>query len=652
MGREREREKGGEDGDGDKKKRGGKKMVVPSDILQKLLYIFFFFIIILQLYYILSYFNDNNNRFKKRYYYNTAKGMRKRKGVDDMLFSQTEFISNNNNNNNNNEDDYYYYCYYDQEKEDDDDDDVEKKKEDMEERNNNNNNNNSNDHSGATINDDDNDDENDSFFPKCHDKFNNNKDCVTLNYQIFDKHTHKKLLDPDLNQKYLLPNSQKIPRRGGRNRIGYCGFGKLLYDAENKEWSCQCFAPDFFGGETCDEIGKTLIKENNCTRVAHASDVLNTDVSTFNPFSEGICSRCVSPDTQAPVINAGVPLCKSIVNNNDEDDKEEEDDDSSSNNNNKRQVILDRSNPCKYDALNPHLFSSPNNFYVPGYGCVCDYHNGFVEVALPSSQNYIKKEEISNACIKIGKDQPSSFHRADVAYYTLNGNFKPIQVHSFKELEHPFNIIFPKARELLVKQTISKDSDNYDWLNRVIKPKRKHPIRRLNYPKSKWPVVHKRSLVNHYSTRSTTYPISAYRLANGCGNEAKHWYEVTTDRYMANAVLGRPIVYTYYTGTPWTGRVTLNPLGALYGKYYGATLMTKPGEVVRLDTRGYESEESYLRDNRNIIIENIAVTTGNNNNNNTANTAVTIPPDYKKEMMDESTIVYVPLLFISYEITD
>ena len=543
----------------------------------------------------------------------------RKKGIDDIIFSQTESeISNIGINN----DDYFHY-YYDRGDDDDDDD-----------------NNNDDDVSlgvigGSTIINNNNNDNKKDFFPKCHEKMDkHSKDCVALNYQIFDKYTHKRLLDPDLKQKYLLPNSEKIPRRGGRNRIGYCGFGKLLYDAETKEWSCQCFAPDFFGGETCDEIGQTLIKENNCTRVANASDVLNTDVSTFNPFSEGICSRCVSPDTQAPVVNAGVPFCKNIVNNDDDDNDKDE---------NEIKIILDRTNPCKYDALNPHVFSSPNNFYVPGYGCVCDYHNGFVEVALSSSQSYMKKKEISNACIKIGKDQPSSFHRADVAYYTLNGNFKPIQVHSFKELEHPFNIIFPKARELLVKQTIGKESDNYDWLNRVIKPKRKHPIRRLNYPKTKWPVVHKRSYVNHYSTRNTTYPISAYRLANGCGYETKHWYETTTDRHMANAVLGRPIVYTYYTGTPWTGRVTLNPLGALYGKYYGATLMTKPGEVVRLDTRGYKSEESYRRDNRNI--ENINVTTG-------SSTAVTIPPDYKKEMMDESSIAYVPLLFISYEIED
>ena len=103
-----------------------------------------------------------------------------------------------------------------------------------------------------------------------------------------------------------------------------------------------------------------------------------------------------------------------------------------------------------YDALNPHSFFSPNNIYFPGYGCVCDYHNGFVEAILPSSINI--KKEISNACIKIGKDQPASFHRTDVAYYTLNGNFKPIQVHSFRELEYPFKVIFKDAQELLIKQ--------------------------------------------------------------------------------------------------------------------------------------------------------------------------------------------------------
>ena len=608
-------------------------MVVPSKILQKLIHFLLFIILVLQVYIMLLYCNDNidddDKCYKKNnHYYYRAKNR-----------SFDEFIFNQNN--------ASMYSDYDGEEENDYDDG---------DKDNDNNNNTSN--IGRTSIDSlvgTSDDAQLSYFSKCYDdddvdhhdyddqRMKIKKQCVAMHYPVYDKHTHKKILTPDLKQKYLLPNSKQIPRGGGgggkKKKLGYCGFGKLLYDTETKEWSCQCFAPDYFGGEMCDAMGSRLVKENKCTRVAEASNILNTDISTFHPFIDGICSRCVSPDTQVPVINAGVPLCQDIITEYNEDEITD------NNNSNRNLAKIDRSNQCKYDALHPDLYSSPNNFYVLGYGCVCDYHNGFVEVTLPSRQfdkdkkDYdIKRKEVSHACIKIGKDKPSSFHRTDVAYYTLNGNFKPIQVHSYKHLEYPFNVVFANAKELLVKQRIAKKSDNHDWLNRVIKPKRKHPIRRLDYPRAKWPVVHKKSLVNHYNKRDTTYPISAERLANGSGYETKHWYETSSDRHMANAVWGRPVIYTYYTGTPWTGRVTLNPLGAVYGKYYGATLMTKPGQVVRLDVRGYESEKK--------------ISTTTTNTTNTTPTAITIPPDYKSEMMDESSIIYVPILFLSYEIED
>ena len=553
-------------------------MIIPTNILQILLYFLLILIFILQVYNIFSiYYNTNHSQYHC-YYHD-----KERNNDKDITFPQIEMILDNDDDEEDedegNNDDYHS---------------EEGKKNNVE----------------------------NEYFSECYD--NSNDDCVALKYPIYDKQTYRKLIEPTLKQKYLLPNSDKIPKKGMK-KIGYCGFGKLLYDNKTKDWSCQCFTPDYFGGDLCDEIGKKLIKENNCTQVASASDILNTDISTFNPFIDGICSRCVSPDNQAPVVNASIPLCKNIVNTTDDDDTLNDD----------KKVILDKMNPCKYDALNPHLYSSPNNLYIPGYGCVCDYHNGFVEAALESSGRN-KNKEISNACIKIGKDKPSSFHRTDVAYYTLNNNSKPIQIHSYKDLEYPFNVIFPNVRELLVKQRIANKCDNYDWLNRVIKPKRGHPIRRINYPKSKWPIVNKHAMVNYYSKRDTTYPISAYRLATGLGMETKHWYELTNDRFMANAVIGRPIVYTYYINKnkpiPWTGKVTLNPLGAVYRKYYGATLMTKPGEIVRMDTRGYESEKLF-----------------NDTTNNTTK-AITIPPDYKKEMMDESTIYYVPALYITYKI--
>ena len=443
-------------------------------------------------------------------------------------------------------------------------------------------------------------------FPNCYSSKREN--CSPIDFPIYDDvlgSYRERLLQPVIGEKYVLPNFSTIPRK--RGKIGYCGFGHLLFNRETKVWRCKCMMPQFFGGATCDEIGSELVKNHNCLQVAYEDDPSNTDVSTFNPIIEGICTQCVSPETQSPVITGVIPQCQDIRPE-------------------KKKLEIDYNNPCKYDALKPGEYFSENNRYVPGYGCVCDYHNGFVEATLPTKPRQKSEQksdavEVSNACIKVGRDDPSSYHRTDVAYYSLFNNFHPIQIHSFKKLEYPFNIIFPKAKELLVKQLLFKKSDTNDWLNRHIKPSRKQPIHRLNYPYAKWPVVNKKSLYNYYSHRDTTYPISAFKLATGGGFETQHWYELSNSRYIQNAVLGHPIIYTHEKGNPWTGKVAINPLGAIHRKYYGATVHTKPGEVVKLDTREFE-------DNSGIII----------------------PPNYQSEMMDENRIIYLPYLYVSYNI--
>ena len=395
----------------------------------------------------------------------------------------------------------------------------------------------------------------------------------------------------------------------------------MTYDRDLQKWGCLCFEPNYFGGEYCDEIQEKLIKEHKCVKVAQASNVSNFDISTFNPFTDGVCVECESKKTQIPIMDTFTPQCQEIDQNKyfDDDDNDFKNDDH-----------------CFYDALSPHLFNSPNNKFVSGYGCVCDYYNGFVEAYLPNYYNEKEKNIMSNACVKIANSPPSnsSFHITDIAYYTLRNRLKPTQVHrfSFDRLKAPFNLLFPLGGEILVKQPNNNDDkeiiNENDWLNRCIKPTRTERIRRLNFPYDTWPIVHKNHLVNQYKRRNETAPISAFRLATGRGFETKHWYETTNNRFLSNAVWGRPIIYTHHTDSVYKGKVTLNPLGPVYKQYYGLTIATKPGEVARLDTRGFEEK--------------------NNENNN----VVVIPPDYQEDMMDKSKIFYLPLLYNSYHVED
>ena len=528
-----------------------------------------------------------------------------------LFFNKVVYQNERENNNNNDNDDKINII--DQDDDDDGDDNFSSSSEEKE---------------MADNNDDDNEYQKDGFFHKCPPN-QNLLDCRPINFPIHDKTTHAPLLIPvpkkNAYNYHILPNSHLIPYNAANGGLGYCGFGKLLYDTQELEWSCHCLAPDYLGGEMCDEPQPKMIRENKCLKIGQSTNIVNTNISSFNPFIDGVCVKCVSPESQVPIVNEG-PVCEEIHS-----DKNDNDDDDDDNNNQIRkyhEIIAEwKKNPCKFDALNPQLYNSPNNFFDPQYGCICDYHNGFVE-AIIEGHPLASEHQVSHVCVKIGRDNPMGSHRTDVAYYTFQNNLHPVQVHSFTNLEYPFDIIFKNTKELLVKQLTATLSNTFDWLNRHIKPTSSQNIRRIDYPNCKWPVVNKKSLVNYYATRGETFPISAFRLATGRGFETKHWYETTRDRYISNAVIGHPIVYTFHKDTPWTGKVTLNPLGAKYIKYYGATLLTKPGEVVRLDTRGYES--------RRDVSENRVV--------------ITIPPDYQTEMMDESDIIYVGALYISYTV--
>ena len=117
-------------------------------------------------------------------------------------------------------------------------------------------------------------------------------------------------------------------------------------------------------------------------------------------------------------------------------------------------------------------------------------------------------------------------------------------------------------------------------------------IQRLNYPQDEWPVVHKKRLINYYDTQKETYPISALKIATGRGFETKHWYEISNERYMQNSVWGHPIMFGYKASDDkWNDKCTLNPLGAKYKTYYGLTMLYKPGDIIKLDTRGYDREK-------------------------------------------------------------
>ena len=438
--------------------------------------------------------------------------------------------------------------------------------------------------------------------------------CRHLTITIFDQFTGSLLLEAR-GEGRLYPNAEQIPQT--------CGFGKLVYNSRERSWKCVCHASLYFNGNHCDEPQPTLTQTNKCSAVAESTNLNNRDISTFNPFLEGVCVEC-SVANAVPILTALEPLCEEI------NKKEEE-------------MITTqqyRDNPCFYDALNPQAHNnSPFNRFVEGYGCVCDYQNGFIEVQF---EGYSRNTGIvSDACIKFGQtnddDDDDGFHRADIAYYSFQNSRNPIQVHSYTELESPFSDIYKGTKEVLVKQPALEIVHSEDWLNRNIKATKTERIRRLNYPHDDWPIVDKIRLVNSYQRRLETSPVDAFTLAMGRGFEKKHWYETTNNRWLSNSVWGHPIAYTYLGGgeSPWNGKVTLNPIGVELGCYYGITIKTKPGEIVRLDTRGYEQEKEEGE-------------SGRKKKEMKKNVVITLPPSYKHEMLDPKSITYVPLLYTHY----
>ena len=448
----------------------------------------------------------------------------------------------------------------------------------------------------------------DLLFPRCEE---GKDDCRHLALTVYDGLTGSLLLESRESEGRIYPNADQIPQT--------CGFGKLVYYSQNKTWNCVCHAPSYFNGPHCDEPQPTLTRTNKCSAVAKSTDLSNRDISTFNPFLEGVCVECSIPNA-VPILTALEPLCRD--DNNDI---------------NSRNVEMEemRQNPCFYDALNPQKGnSSPFNKFVEGYGCVCDYQNGFVEVRFNREKNN-NDNIISDACVKFGVTDQDDFHRADLAYYTFQNDRNPIQVHSYTQLESPFDnsdIFFPSSSssssssslEFLVKQPSAAIVHSQDWLNRNISPTKTQKIRRLNYPRDNWPIVDKIHLINSYERRNETNPVDAYTLVLGRGFETKHFYEVTNKRWLTNAVWGHPVIYTYLGDPVWYGKVTLNPIGAELKYYYGLTMKTKPGEIVRLDTRGYDQEKEET------------------------DKVLTLPPSYIHEMMDPDKIVYLPFLYNNY----
>ena len=440
-----------------------------------------------------------------------------------------------------------------------------------------------------------------TLFPSC--EINpDTENCLSLRSAVYDKRTNEMLLAGNETKNHfmgnLFPKHQEIPQT--------CGFGTLLYDRETQEWQCRCHAPKFFGGDHCDEAEKHLTTTNKCLTVAESSNLNNFDMSTFNPILEGVCVECSVPNA-VPILDANEPKCEEI-------NKEKENTPSTHGD-------YDANNPCFYDALSPSRHNSPVNKYIQGYGCSCDYYNGFVEVIIEGHRTS-GPEIVSHACIKIGQKEP--YHRTDVAYYTLTNSQKPIQVHSYKETESPFNRIFA-GKEILVKQQAYHMTHKHDWLNRKLKASRREKIRRLNYPQDTWPIVDKYLRFNQYRTRHETRPVSANKLITGKGFETKHFYETTNNRWKSNAIWGHPVIYTYYDNQDgkWEGKCTLNPLAPKHREYYGLTLLTKPGETVRMDTRGYQTKESRK--------------------------VVTLPPDPAREMIHpDRKGAYIGVLFVTY----
>ena len=424
--------------------------------------------------------------------------------------------------------------------------------------------------------------------------------CISFGQPVYDDDDTAKLLWPANTSWHL----GRLLDASINPHVPECSvsLGRLTLNSTTGEFRCSCTTYNLFTGPHCDHPSDKLVRENNCKRVGWTKNPLVTNLSLFDPIEEGICVECSVPGA-VPVIDSVIkigpsclkPAAKSLKKN--------------KKNNNK---IKKKKNPirptsslpplCIFDILTGR-YTSPINKYVSGYGCSCDYHNGYVEgyiFGLEEEAAGISERDkiiIGNICIKVAKNAgKSEYHRADILYYTLINDGKPLQTHTYtyKQLEPPFASLLSKYNNnnknnnkttvLLIDQPLSNfNVHSHDWLNRNL---RKHTQLYRRHKNDTWPVVNTNGLINHYSRSPVTVPISTFKLKVGKGYEEKHWYELTNSRYLTNAVWGHPIIYG--SKNEWANVFTLNSLGVEKGYYVGLTLLTRPEDhlkTVRIDTR-------------------------------------------------------------------
>lgn len=456
-----------------------------------------------------------------------------------------------------------------------------------------------------------------------------NQCCIFLPYPLYSKEGNEILpASASWQDGYWFEISPTNPLKIPTVPVCSTTLGKLIWQDYN--FTCECTTHGLFSGKHCDQSTSKLTIDNGCKKVGWIHDLNIVDISKFNPVKEGICVECSIPET-VPNIEGMEPSCIHVHLNNNSSSLDITTTTTTTNALYRTNVPSDTKAPCVYDALNENNYNEINK-YVEGYGCSCDYFSGYVEVLIPSLVGLFREKNlISNACVKIGHNTMDP-HRVDLAYYTLENGGKPLQMHTYYELEPLFQPLMSKAKstlksdvEFIIDQPAIAKVNACDWMNRHIKADPHQKLWRLRHDErgDDWPVVHKTKLINHYRRRQETYPLYIYRLAVSPGYEDKHFYETTDDRRLSNAIWGHPIVFSYYSESIWHELTTLNPLGVTEGWYFGLTMLTQPGHIVRLDTRGQFR-------NPGEVIPNV------------------VPPDYHDLIDPRQPIAHPGILYITY----
>lgn len=432
--------------------------------------------------------------------------------------------------------------------------------------------------------------------------------CVSFNCPVYELNTEKLLWHSNTSwhMGYILdhtinPHIPKCP----------VTLGRLTLDSSTGTFACSCTTYGLFSGPHCDQPTDKLIKVNKCKRVGWLKNPTIVDITRFDPARDGLCIECSIPNA-VPILDSKEPTCHSML----------------SLPTTNPQITKPLNNPCIYDALTGKM-GSPLNHYVSGYGCSCDYYNGYVEIYIPGLDSITKNTHssnvtTSNACIKIGKSpDPLKYHRTDILFHTLVNGGKPFQTHTYEQVEPLFTSLINKRKILMIDQHADYVAHSHDWLNRNVNWQ---TLIRRWHDGDDWPVVHKYQLRNIYKRRDYTIPISALDLKVGRGYETKHWYELTDSRHIQNAIWGHPIVYG--SKGDWSNQCTLNPIGVMEGYYAGITILISPGQPVRLDTRWIDPK----------------------------NFPLVIPPQYDVDMVSDKEVEmyfdapYIPMLYMTYTI--